>query len=83
MTVETLFLQFGLALAFLSGALGLGFVLARQKYRTENATRIAMLSGEAAKLRRRAASAEDRALAAESALVRERRRQRRGVLRNC
>jgi len=38
---------------------------------------IALLSGEAAKLRRRATTAEDRAKAAESALIRVRRRARR------
>ncbi|MEM6758547.1 MAG: hypothetical protein AAF601_03625 [Pseudomonadota bacterium] len=77
MTVETMLFQFALALVFLAGALALGFFMARQKYRSENVTRIAMLSGEAAKLRRRASAAEDRASAAENALVRERRRWRR------
>ncbi|MEO0745261.1 MAG: hypothetical protein AAFY49_07910 [Pseudomonadota bacterium] len=77
MTLETLAMQFGLALLFIAGALAFGFVMARQKYRSENAARIAMLSGEAAKLRRRATTAEDRARAAENALLRERRRLRR------
>lgn len=81
--LETLVIQFGLALLFIAGALALGFVMARQKYRSENATRIALLSGEAAKLRRRVSSAEDRAKAAESALVSERRRWRRTPIRSC
>ncbi|WP_299685729.1 hypothetical protein [uncultured Tateyamaria sp.] len=77
MTIDALAIQFALALALCAGAVVIGFTMARQKYRDESATQIALLSGEAARLRRRASSAEDRAKAAESALVRERRRARR------
>lgn len=74
---DTILVQFALALLLIAGALGVGFALARQKYRDESSMQIALLSGEAAKLRRRATTAEDRAKAAESALIRVRRRARR------
>lgn len=69
--------QFGLALSFMAASALVGFLLSRHKYRGENATHIAMLSGETAKWRRRAAAAEMRAKSAESALTRERRKMRR------
>lgn len=73
----TLALQFGLALTFMGASALVGFLLSRHKFRGESATHIAMLSGETAKWRRRAADAENRARSAESALVRERRKSRR------
>ncbi|MEX0370163.1 MAG: hypothetical protein AB3N09_05990 [Tateyamaria sp.] len=73
----TLAVQFGLALSFMAASAVIGFLLSRHKYRGENATHVAMLSGETAKWRRRAAAAENRARSAENALTRERRKSRR------
>jgi len=70
-------IQFGVALVCMIVSAAIGYTLSRQKYRSESATHIAMLSGETAKWRRRASTAEDRARSAESALVRERRKSRR------
>lgn len=77
MISASLIIQFVLAIVFMAVAAAIGFVMARQRYRSENVTRIALLAGETAKWRRRANSAEDRAKTAENALTRERRRLRR------
>ncbi|GGX43415.1 hypothetical protein GCM10007385_09160 [Tateyamaria omphalii] len=77
MISTTFIIQFVLAIAFMGVAAAIGFAMARQRYRSENATRIALLAGETAKWRRRANNAEDRAKAAENALTRKRRRLRR------
>ncbi|WP_299147072.1 hypothetical protein [uncultured Tateyamaria sp.] len=77
MNMGLIAVQFAVALVLLGGAAAVGFAIARQRYTRQNESWIAVLSGEAAKLRRRAKVAEDRARAAENALTRERRKARR------